>query len=424
MTAKHLFFQKISLILYLTFAVSLVSYGQCPTPPPVWDVEYNVDVTAVCGNTNNITILVRVVEDTNAENVYFPGPKDASCFILPSGWSFISATRGGTEKEFNTTVRKWTVVLQPSAYSSGVAKVRSGYGCTLGNNYYSEWHNFTIRRVVPNPVITSTGSAQTFSNGVLLCSPTNFTVNSSGATSYLWQNSGGVSANGSTSSSAYITATSSGTISVTSFNSFCNVQSSGSANISVGYGVPSNVSFTADGDGGSFINMCSGNSKFLSVNANFSSSYNFQLLNGSASLLYYGGNTASFTAYNTGTYRIEASASNCFGSGSNTKYINVINCSSSAYTVGPNPASSSISVTYEKDTPTDLMPDNIKLFDSKMTEYFSEDIKSNIKSKKITGYAIEIDVSKIPRGEYYLHITNKNHPETDKRLEKLKVILQ
>ena len=169
--------------------------------------------------------------------------------------------------------------------------------------------------------------------------------------------------------------------------------------------------------------MCAGNSKFLVVNSDRAASFDFKLLNGNASLLYYGGNTATFNTYNTGTFRVEAFAINCNGSGSNTKYINVINCSR-AYTVGSNPANSSLSVAYEKDTPKDLMPDNIKLFDSKMKEYFSKDVKNKIKSKEMTGYTIDIDVSKAPKGEYYLHITNENHPDKDKRLEKLKVILQ
>jgi len=154
--------------------------------------------------------------------------------------------------------------------------------------------------------------------------------------------------------------------------------------------------------------MCAGNSKFLVVNSDRAASFDFKLLNGNASLLYYGGNTATFNTYNTGTFRVEASAINCNGSGSNTKYINVINCSR-AYTAGPNPSSSSLSVVYEKNTPTDLMPDNIKLFDSKMKEYFSKDVKNEIKSGKMTGYTIDIDESKAPRGEYYLHITNRHY---------------
>ena len=185
MKTKHLFTQKISLLLYLVFFVSLINYGQCPTPLSIWDIESNADVTAVCGNTNNITIVVRIIEDTQNGDSYTPGPRNASCFILPLGWSFVSAGRGGTEVDIHETVRKWYVVLKPAAYSGGVARVRSGYGCTDGKDYYSAYRDFTIRRIVPNPVITGTGSAQVFSNGVLLCNSTNFTANASGTTSYL-----------------------------------------------------------------------------------------------------------------------------------------------------------------------------------------------------------------------------------------------
>lgn len=70
------------------------------------------------------------------------------------------------------------------------------------------------------------------------------------------------------------------------------------------------------------------------------------------------------------------------------------------------------------------MPNNIKLFDIKMKEHFSKDVKNKIKNKEMSGYTIDIDVSKAPRGEYYLHITNENHPDKDKKLEKIRVVLQ
>lgn len=107
---------KISMTIWSLIIATSLSSGQCPTPPSVWDISNGSPVIATCGVTDNISFIVRVVEDQNPENVYSPGPKDASCFILPTGWSFVSASRGGTETDLNVEVRKWTVTLKPGAY--------------------------------------------------------------------------------------------------------------------------------------------------------------------------------------------------------------------------------------------------------------------------------------------------------------------
>jgi hypothetical protein len=357
-------------------------------------------------STNSITVSSSI-PDTN------PSVSLVYSWTFPSGWSPSTATTSTN-----------SVSVTPNANGEGniTVSVRRSDGTTTKSATIS-----ITRPQFTSPTVSSYGTLQ----GVygmayfdrVLCGTTTIEVTGGNATSYDWQTTGGVSIN-STTSTASISASSDGTIKVYPVSACGSaVGTNNYALVNIFVGSPSTPSFTADGDGNSFVNMCAGNSKYLVANSDRAASFDFQLLNGSASLITQGTNSAVFNTYNTGTFRVQASANNCNGSGSNTKYINVIDCSN-GYRVGPNPASNSLTITYEKDTPTDLMPDNIKLLDSKMKEYFSKDVKSKIKNKEMTGYTVDIDVSKFPKGEYYLHITNENHPDKNKKLEKQKVILQ
>ncbi len=366
-----------------------------------------LNIPANISGSNNVSCGI--------QNVTYSVPPAANAnsyeWTYPSGWTVSGSSTSNS------------ITLQANVNGGGTVDVKS----VNGDLKTSSKTISVTRPQLTTPTVSNYGTLQGVNSGGyfdrILCGTTTIEVTGGNGTSYEWQTTGGVSAN-STTSTASISASSDGTIKVYPV-SVCGsaVGTNNYALVNIFVGSPGTPTFLADGDGNSFVNMCSGNSKFLVVNSDRANSFDFQLLNGSASLLYYGGNTASFSASNTGTYRVQAIANNCNGTGSNTKYINVINCSN-AYRVGPNPASSSLSVTYDKDTPTDLMPDNIKLFDSKMKEHFSKDVKNKIKNKEMSGYTIDIDVSKAPRGEYYLHITNENHPDKDKKLEKIRVVLQ
>ena len=368
---------------------------------PILNIPANISgSTNVSCGVQSVTYSVPTVANANSYE-----------WTYPSGWSVSGSSTSNT------------ITFQTNVNGSGSVNVKA-----VNGDLRTSSNTITVTRPeFTSPTVSNYGSLQGV-YGVayfdrVLCGTTTIEVTGGNGTSYDWQTTGGVSAS-STTSTASISASSDGTIKVYPVSA-CGtaVGTNNYALINIFVGSPGTPSFTADGDGNSFVNMCAGNSKYLVANSDRAASFDFQLLNGSASLITQGSNSAVFNTYNIGTFRVQASATNCNGSGTNTKYINVINCSN-GYRVGPNPASSSLSVTYEKDTPTDLMPDNIKLFDSKMKEYFSKDVKDKIKSKEMTGYTIDVDVSKIPRGEYYLHITNENHPDKDKRLEKLKVILQ
>jgi hypothetical protein len=73
----------------------------------------------------------------------------------------------------------------------------------------------------------------------------------------------------------------------------------------------------------------------------------------------------------------------------------------------------------------DSTPDKFSLLNAKGVEVRSADVKEMIKNKQLKeGDKIDFNVSELGRGEYYLHSFAPKHPDKDKRLEKIKVILQ
>lgn len=379
---------------------------------PISYISLNGTTVSKGGTYANLPCTATALSISCATPTTFPNSSIKYHWSLPSGWT----PAGGVTTTYTNSISVTTNVAGGGTIS--VYATRTDGTTPQQASITVTRPQFTV------PTISNYGTTQgVWGSGVtdrIMCGTTTFEVTGGNATSYNWVTTGGVSAS-STTSSASVSATGDGTIKVYPVSTCGQGTTYALANIR--YGAPGTPSFIADGDGNSFVNMCAGNSKYLVVNSDRANSYNFQLLNGSASLLWYGSNSASFTSYNTGVFRVEAGATNCSGYGSNTKYINVINCSS-GYRIGPNPATSTLTISYDNDTPTELMPDNIKLLDIKMKEYYSVDVKNKIKSKDITGTTIDIDVNKVPRGEYYLHITNKNHPDKEKRMEKVRVILQ
>ena len=92
-----------------------------------------------------------------------------------------------------------------------------------------------------------------------------------------------------------------------------------------------------------------------------------------------------------------------------------------------NPATSTITLikSDDSDAVDDSTPEKISLLNVKGVKIRTANLKEMIKDKQLReGNKLEFNVSEFSRGEYYLHIYTPNHPDKDKRLEKLKVILQ
>jgi hypothetical protein len=135
--------------------------------------------------------------------------------------------------------------------------------------------------------------------------------------------------------------------------------------------------------------------------------------------------SATINPQNTGFVGISASATNCFGSSSSSIYFTVNNCG--GFRMASNPATTTIILikSDDSDEVDDSTPEKISLLSAKGVEIKTANVKEMIKKKQLKdGNKLEFDVSELARGEYYLHTYTPNHPDKDKRIEKLRVILQ
>ena len=92
-----------------------------------------------------------------------------------------------------------------------------------------------------------------------------------------------------------------------------------------------------------------------------------------------------------------------------------------------NPATTTITLIKVDDSNEvdDSTPEKISLLNAKGVELRTANVKEMIKNKQLKdGNKLEFDVSELERGDYYLHTYTPNHPDKDKRIEKLRVILQ
>jgi len=145
----------------------------------------------------------------------------------------------------------------------------------------------------------------------------------------------------------------------------------------------------------------------------------------SVNLFTQSGFSANINPQNAGFVSIRASATNCFGSNNATMNFTVNSCG--GFRIAQNPATTTLTMIMNdpNDEVDDSTPDKFSLLNGKGNEVKTADVKEMIKKKQLKdGDKIEFNVAELPRGEYYLHSFAPNNPDKDKRLEKLKVILQ
>lgn len=105
----------------------------------------------------------------------------------------------------------------------------------------------------------------------------------------------------------------------------------------------------------------------------------------------------------------------------------IVQVNDCSFRVSPNPAQSTLSLSFDSPEQLESIPDNIDLFDES-----KKNVKSlNMKLKKAEGSKdskiskslgkIDLDVRDLPRGTYYLHLTFGEKKE--KQIEQIRVIL-
>ena len=151
--------------------------------------------------------------------------------------------------------------------------------------------------------------------------------------------------------------------------------------------------------------------------SNFSYSGSFPSANGNnafftLSTISVANDRACFESNITNTYAVNIITNNTCGVKNRQLFITVNNCGARIF---PNPASNVVKIEFENPDKLESIPDLIELYDErKQKKSKSMDISKNKKG------LIEMDVSDLPRGTYYLKMTYEKKSE----IETIRIILE
>lgn len=129
-----------------------------------------------------------------------------------------------------------------------------------------------------------------------------------------------------------------------------------------------------------------------------------------------------FGTNNTGSYFLTVYANNICGAISKNVIFQVNNC---GFRVFPNPAQTTVAVEFEEPDKIESIPDVIDLVEEKTQKKVkSKDVKTIKEKEKNNPKAygkIEIDVSDLPRGVYYLNMSYEN--KNGSKIEQIRIVL-
>lgn len=257
---------------------------------------------------------------------------------------------------------------------------------------------YLVRLPPPTPTITTSSS---------LCgigSSATFSASSDGSssTTYQWSTTGQVTVNGSNLAN---TTTNSATVQ-NNFGGRVYVRFSDACGNLGPYSAPANVgqpTLNTVSDGtfsiGNPINICRNRGHTMFVDNPNASSYTWSVSNSQAYTNFYSpGTQVNFGSSQSsgGSFTLSMFGSNGCGSVSKTFGVVVIQCGFMAFS---NPAQNNLKIAFQ--SPEDakvISPESIVLYNEKSVEILV--YKPELKDQK----EFDLDVSKLPRGEYYLHV--------------------
>jgi hypothetical protein len=235
----------------------------------------------------------------------------------------------------------------------------------------------------------------------IFCSNTSFSVPSNSGTTFTWDVTGSatlVSGQGTNSITVSPSGSGSATISVRA-QGLCI-----SRTVHVGAptvtGVKLNGTLTSNGY------FCAGSLQHLEVVTTTASSYSWSVTSGSAGnngFIYGPTNqiTAEFNDYTAEYSTIQVQATNACGTTNSGISLISQNCFLK-YVIFPNPAKNLLSVEFES---LDALPYEVKLYSEKSTISVKNFLVQEMHlQNKLNNKKLEIEVSELPRGIYYLHV--------------------
>ncbi|WP_273214791.1 T9SS type A sorting domain-containing protein [Runella zeae] len=317
---------------------------------------------------------------------------------LPSGWSGSSSTN--------------SINVTTSGSTGGNLKVTAKRSDAPDFNDQNKTTNLSINNFPSTPSISFSGSPS--STHLCASESATLTASASNATSYNWTATGSARVNGSTSatgSSVTLTGAGNGpgTYSVKSYSSACGAESNNAASAQIHLGLPTYSSMLANGSP-FYGNMCNGASIYFTALNEGATSYNWEITSGNGSNAYltgYSNGTAYFNSYVNDCYGIDIDFTNRCGTYSDGITVCVDNCFA-RYAVYPNPVTNQISIELGETKNKKTLPQRVDLFEEKSTKKMrTVDVRDAFEKKSLKADGIlTINVEDLPRGVYYLHITN------------------
>ncbi len=176
------------------------------------------------------------------------------------------------------------------------------------------------------------------------------------------------------------------------------------------FGVPgsSDITFTATGGGDNGSSFCVGNTRSYEANpilpsSQFSYSWSIPIGSSNVSYFYSYGPNATVTAGSAGGFVLQMDVINsaCSTTGGTSRTFFISSCG--GFRASPNPATDKVTALFDKDTDTRYVPDALQLYTEKNEMVKEVKVKGYYSDQSVKdGLNVDIDVSTLPRGTYYL----------------------
>jgi hypothetical protein len=400
--------KKNLIVLVVSLALRLDMYGQGADPcPGALAIEDWDPPVATCGSTGQITFAIyTAVPNQNVS--YGFGPMDASCYILPTGWTFVSYSQATVNRPVGQAT-KFTIRLNPGQFTGGTLQVRTKALCGEPTPRYSAWQTIPISRPASSIARNITSSGDICSTGSLTISP------QSGDANFSWNVGNYLTVNsGQNTSSVQVSSTGNGTSNLdVSFKDGCSNTVHAYKSVTVGTPLVMYPNlFLFD----SYSNMWQ-----FSHDYQPGASWSYYVASGSATLQQNVGDCYITTS--TGA-SVCVYGSNSCGSGSTYCFDVPAGGGSYMQSVSPNPAKDRLVLQFKSTESLKTLPDYVSLYTENSTEYVKSISIKDVYERKAfeQGDKLNIDVNDLPRGIYYLHVIPNE--ESKQPTQRIRIVLE
>ncbi|RRB06843.1 hypothetical protein [Larkinella rosea] len=281
-----------------------------------------------------------------------------------------------------------------------------------------------------SPALCSTGNSATYSVS------NSYNFQGTKPINIVWQTTGGITVNGSstytasstTSSSVTIQFNSFGTVSVYAIIPGCSNLQGDAVTLYVGTPGSSAITFTRSGGSDPGFFLCSGTNYNFVSNPNLPSpqySYNWSIPIGSSNVTYFSpsGSSATVGAGSAGggfVLQMDVTQSGCGNTGGSSRTFSITSCF--GFRVANNPASDRITVLFDAEYNSEKLPDVLRIANEKSKVVKEVKVKGQYSDQIIkSGLSVDIDVHVFPRGTYYIQgIYGSDKPD---QIDPIRIIL-